>query len=261
MQGIDLFSGAGGMSTGAESCGVNVRYAVESDRDAAATFALNHKNTTLIKRDIRSVKGSHFTSIDRSQPVLLFGGPPCQGFSTSNQRNRGADNENNWLFRQYLRLVREVRPDWVVFENVKGLLETEGGFFLEAVLRGFKDVGYSATRFVLNSADYGVPQKRYRLFIVGSLHGIEVDAPKPTSVTERVTVAQAFDDLPELDNGDAPDEAKYSIPARTQYAKRLRGALGKCHNNLVTNNAPHIIKRYSYIPQGGNWENIPNSPW
>ena len=213
MQGIDLFSGAGGMSTGAEECGVDVHYAVESDRDAAATFAFNHQSTMLIKRDIRHVKGSDFTTIDRGKPIVLFGGPPCQGFSTSNQKNRDANNEKNWLFREYLRLVREVMPDWVVFENVKGLIETENGLFLEAILRGFKRAGYSTTHFVLNSADFGVPQKRNRLFLVGSLHGLEINAPNPT-VTRHVAVTHAFDDLPELENGDAPDEKKYSKPAR-----------------------------------------------
>ena len=143
-----------------------------------------------------------------------------------------------------------------MFENVKGLLETENGFFLEAVLKGFKSAGYTTNHFVLNSADYGVPQKRNRLFIVGSLHGVKIDAPDRTT-KKHVTVAQAFKDLPDLENGDAPDEKEYATHARTQYAKVLRGDLKKCYSNLVTNNAPPIIERYSHIPQGGNWENIP----
>lgn len=256
MQGIDLFSGAGGMSAGATECGINIRYAVESDRFAAETFALNHKQTKLFDCDIRKVKVSDFASLDRNTPVVIFGGPPCQGFSTSNQKNRDAENENNWLYREYLRLVNEVKPDWVVFENVKGLLETEKGFFLDAVLAGFKEAGYTTSHFILNSADYGVPQKRNRLFIIASLHGIEVSAPTPT-VKKHVTVAQAIKDLPELENGDSPDEKMYALPAHTNYAKALRGELKKCHNNLVTTNAPHIVERYSHIPQGGNWEDIP----
>lgn len=256
MQGIDLFSGAGGMSLGAEECGVAVRYAVESDRDAAATFAFNHKHTSLVQSDIRHVKSSHFAEIDRRKPIVLFGGPPCQGFSTSNQKNRDANNEKNWLFREYLRLVREVMPDWVVFENVKGLIETENGLFLDAILQGFKRAGYSTTHFVLNSADFGVPQKRNRLFLVGSLHGIEVRAPSPT-VKKYVTVSNAFEDLPALENGDAPDEMQYSSSARNSYAKLMRGQLEKCYGNMVTRNAPHIIERYSHIPQGGNWKDIP----
>lgn len=256
MQGIDLFSGAGGMSAGAVECGIDIRYAVEADESAAKTFALNHEQTKLFDYDIRKIKSSDFPLLDRSSPVVIFGGPPCQGFSTSNQKNRDAGNENNWLYREYLRLVNEVKPDWVVFENVKGLLETEKGFFLDAVLAGFKKAGYTTSHFILNSAEYGVPQKRNRLFIIASLHGVEISAPSPT-VKKHVTVAQALKDLPELENGDCPDEKLYAAPARTNFAKALRGTLNECYNNLVTANAPHIVERYSHIPQGGNWEDIP----
>ncbi len=256
MQGIDIFSGAGGMSIGAGACGIDVQYAVEFDARAAETFAINHPSTTLFEKDIRTVKGSDFLALDRTQPLVLFGGPPCQGFSTSNQKNRQFDNEKNWLFQEYLRIVEEVRPDWVVFENVKGLLETEGGYFLDAVLQGFKRAGYSTNHFVLNSENFGVPQKRNRLFIVGSLHGRSISSPIP-SVKKAVTVRQAFTDLPDLNNGDMPDEMEYAKIARSNYAKSLRGSLTKCHNNLVTDNAPHIIERYTHIPQGGNWEDIP----
>ncbi|OIQ84251.1 modification methylase BspRI [mine drainage metagenome] len=244
------------MSAGAVECGIDIRYAVEADESAAKTFALNHEQTKLFDYDIRKIKSSDFPLLDRSSPVVIFGGPPCQGFSTSNQKNRDAGNENNWLYREYLRLVNEVKPDWVVFENVKGLLETEKGFFLDAVLAGFKKAGYTTSHFILNSAEYGVPQKRNRLFIIASLHGVEISAPSPT-VKKHVTVAQALKDLPELENGDCPDEKLYAAPARTNFAKALRGTLNECYNNLVTANAPHIVERYSHIPQGGNWEDIP----
>lgn len=256
MQGIDLFSGAGGMSVGAIEAGINVAYAVEADKHAADTFKLNHKNTKILNSDIRKVKGCDFAELNKSEPVVFFGGPPCQGFSTSNQKNRDINNKNNWLYQEYLRLVNEVKPDWVVFENVKGLLETENGFFLEAVLNGFKDIGYTTSHFILNSADYGVPQKRNRLFIIASLHGVEVSAPNPT-VKKYITVAQAIKDLPDLENGNSSDEKHYAGVARTRYAKSLRLGLHSCFNNLVTSNAPYIIERYTHIPQGGNWENIP----
>lgn len=258
MQGIDLFSGAGGMSTGAEMSGINVRYAVEVDPRAAATFMLNHKNTSLFAEDIRKITKNHFEKLRKKEPVVIFGGPPCQGFSTSNQKNRNKRNKNNWLFKEYLRLVDEVKPDWLVFENVKGLIETENGYFLEAVLRGFKKLGYTTSLFVLNSADFGVPQKRNRLFIVGSLHGIEVETPKPT-VKKHRTVQDAIDDLPDLENGDTPDLAAYSKSAQTAYAKLMRSDQEQCYNNLVTNNAPYIVERYAHIPPGGNWKDIPES--
>lgn len=256
MQAIDLFSGAGGMSVGASMCGVDVRYAVELDNHVAATFAFNHKKTTMLNQDIREVTAAQFSNLDKKQPKMIFGGPPCQGFSTSNQKNRDMNNANNWLYREYIRLVHEVRPDWIVFENVKGLIETGNGFFLDAVLGGLNKLGYTTSHFVLNSADFGVPQKRNRLFIVGSLHGVEIEKPKPTVKNHR-TVKDAISDLPELDNGDAPDIKEYSKAAQSTYAKSMRGKLNKCGNNVVTNNAPHIVERYSYIPQGGNWEDIP----
>jgi DNA (cytosine-5)-methyltransferase 1 len=256
MIGIDVFSGAGGMSFGAASCGIDIRFAIENNASAVATFRRNHPRTTVIANDVRSVKLDRRAVRPRGEQVILFGGPPCQGFSTSNQKTRGVDNENNWLFQEYLRFVRTLSPDWIVFENVKGLIETENGFFLEKVLKGFKKFGYATSAFVLNSADFGVPQKRNRLFIVGSLHGVELAAPRRTC-KNYVTVAEAIDDLPDLENGDAPDECTYRKSNYSVYASTMRKRRLTCMNNIVTRNATHIVERYSYIPQGGNWQNIP----
>jgi DNA (cytosine-5)-methyltransferase 1 len=88
------------------------------------------------------------------------------------------------------------------------------------------------------------------------LHGVEVSEPKPTA-KKYLTVKDAISDLPELDNGDASDIKGYSLTAKSAYAKTMRGKLKQCGNNVVTNNAPHIVERYSHIPQGGNWEDIP----
>ena len=256
MQGIDLFAGAGGMSTGAIGCGIDVKYAVELDRHAAATFAVNHPTTCLLHRDVRTVTRKDFRLLERRVPTVILGGPPCQGFSTSNQKNRTLNNEKNWLFIEYLRLIREIRPDWVVFENVKGLIETENGFFLEAIISGFKQAGYTTSHFVLNSVDYGVPQRRNRLFIVGSLNGAEIKPP-PRMMAKHVTVNHALADLPNIENGEIVCERAYPRNACTNYARVMRNELKKCSNNIVTGNAPHIIERYKHIPPGGNWENIP----
>lgn len=256
MQGIDLFCGAGGMSVGAMSIGVDVKYAVENDPNAAATFTLNHKETELFDIDVRKVGGEDFSNLSRLEQIVLFGGPPCQGFSTSNQMTRTKDNKNNWLYLEYVRLVSEVMPDWIVFENVKGLAETEKGYFLDAVLNDFKKLGYSTSHFILNSADYGVPQKRNRLFIIGNLNGMELPIPTPTT-KKHVPVRDAIEDLPSVENGNTVDVMAYSSKARSSYAKQMRKGCENSTNNIVTNNAPHIIERYKHIPQGGNWENIP----
>lgn len=257
MIGIDLFAGAGGMSVGATMAGVNVRLAVEADPHAAATYAHNHPSVRLINSDIRKVRSF---DVDAGRaPTALFGGPPCQGFSTSNQRTRSADNSENWLFKEFLRAVKSCRPDWVVFENVKGIQETEDGEFLERMLIGLRRLGYSLTQEVLNAADYGVPQNRWRLFVVGSLHGVSFEFPKPFA-KKRVTVSDAISDLPRLRNGASFDWLGYkSEPktAKTAYVRAMRGKLQRSPNHHVTNNAAHILRRYSYIPQGGNWEDIP----
>jgi len=242
---------------GAEQCGIRIKYAVEADINAASTFQANHPQTKVLNRDIRKVKRSDFSGLDRHQPLIVFGGPPCQGFSTSNQKNRDAENANNWLYREFIRIVRSAKPNWIVFENVKGLIETENGYFLEAVLLGLKKLGFTTSHFVLNSADYGVPQTRNRLFIIGSRDGIGISPP--AKLTKQVTVKQAFADLPALGNGAAQDLVSYSGPAKADYARLMRNGLRQCYNNIVTNNAPHILERYSHIPQGGNWEDIPAS--
>lgn len=252
--GIDLFSGAGGMSVGATKAGVEIKVAVEADSRAAATYAHNHPGVKLINGDIRWVRSFQVKS-KRAQ-VVLFGGPPCQGFSTSNQRTRSANNPENWLFREFLRAIKITSPDWIVFENVKGIIETEDGLFLEYVLDGFKKLGYTTTHQVLNAADYGVPQNRSRLFIVGSLHGATFRFPKKTT-KRRVTVNEAIADLPRLTNGATYDWLEYRSPATSRYAKAMRGKMALSPNHYVTNNAPHILARYGHIPQGGNWEDIP----
>jgi len=257
MQGIDLFSGAGGMSLGAEGCGISVRYAVESNQHAAQTFAANHKKTTLLQTDIRLLSIQNFSGIDKSQPLIIFGGPPCQGFSTSNQKTRTASNPSNWLFTEYMRIISEIRPEWVVFENVKGLVETARGFFYKKILKAFKTAGYKTTTFILNSAEYGVPQRRRRLFIIGSIHGLSVEPPPPTTITP-ITVRQAIHDLPLLKNGQDGGDMRYRRRP-SAYASEMRGDLEQCGNHIVSNNSQHIIARYSKVPPGGNWKDIPPS--
>ena len=253
MVGIDLFSGAGGMSLGAEWAGVKVKVAVEADPYAAATFRKNHPKTVVINESIESVKSIEFDSEKRK--VIIFGGPPCQGFSTSNQRTRSSDNPLNWLFRHYMRVVRKLLPDWVVFENVTGMVTTEGGRFTNEVLRGFSRAGYTTSHFILNAADFGVPQKRSRLFIVASRDGIQIERPTPGK--GQVTVWDAIGDLPILRNGAVINELSYRCAPLSEYARQLRGGLSSSRNHLVSRNAEEIIKRYTHIPQGGNWSDIP----
>ncbi len=255
--GIDLFSGAGGMSIGAIQSGVDVKVAVEIDKYAAQTYELNHPGTKMINDDIRKVKPTDILpEKEKKGTRILFGGPPCQGFSTSNQKTRNGNNVNNWLFKDYLRIVKGIMPDWVIVENVKGILETENGYFFDEINKHLKAAGYTTSYAVLNAADYGVPQVRNRVFIVGSLHGTNFHFPEPTC-KKHVTVEQAISDLPMLENGANYHELEYARNASTKYQKHIRKSSKKAFNNLVTRNAPLVVKRYEHIPQGGNWEDIP----
>lgn len=118
--GVDVFSGSGGLSLGAEMAGVDVKFAVEVWPSAAATYKRNHPNSTVINKDIQNIDSRKEIYNDGGIFVIM-GGPPCQGFSMSNQRGRTMENPKNQLFKEFVRFVKELNPDWFVFENVYGI--------------------------------------------------------------------------------------------------------------------------------------------
>lgn len=245
------------MSCGAEAAGIKVAMSVESDVHAARTYALNHPSTIVLPKKVELVTRADLTAVKRNgQGTVLFGGPPCQGFSYSNQRTRRIDNPNNWLFTEFLRVVKIWQPDWVVFENVRGITDTEGGIFLSEVVSGLEKCKYSVAHAVLNAVDFGVPQNRSRLFVVARRGSITPTLPKPSRGAV-ITVTDAISDLPALENGASEQWLPYRTSAKSPYARALRGNRRGCSNHLVTRNAKHVITRYRFIPPGGNWEDIP----
>lgn len=254
MIGIDLFAGAGGLSLGAEMAGIDVKYAVENDQYAAKAYEINHKTTVLYNTDIRKVSALDF-SVD-NECLILFGGPPCQGFSTSNQKTRNKDNPQNWLFKEFVRLAREIKPKWILLENVKGIAETEHGFFEHKIKSEFEKLGYLCSIIRPCAVDYGVPQRRTRFFLIGSK---EKRVPILTiSGVERVSVKDALEDLPSLKNGASENILPYKCMAKSSYARLLRGKEKACSGHLVSRNSDLVIKRYAHIPPGGNWADIPD---
>lgn len=255
MIGVDLFSGAGGMSLGAEWAGVSVQVAVEFEPNAFRTYARNHPNCLTLRADAQSI-------LDLRVPhdpgeLIVFGGPPCQGFSTSNQRTRSKENTKNWLYQAFISFVRNVRPAWVVFENVRGILETEGGMFAKQVELDLEALGYQTSSGLLNAADFGVPQYRSRFFIIARHGQPAPELPKPAAVRNVVTVADALSDLPALSMGANIDALPYAKAATSAYARKLRGDLSESTGHLVSKNADYVVERYALIPQGGNWSSIP----
>ena len=222
--GIDLFAGAGGLSLGAKLAGLTVTHAVENQPSAAATYRINHPETEVIERDVRQIEPN---PKKWGRPTVLFGGPPCQGFSTSNQRTRTLDNPKNWLFSEFIRCAKVLKPEWLILENVKGLRETAQGRFERQIIAGFEELGYRTALWVLSAASFGVPQKRSRLFFVGRRKGSVPPPPDPT-VLIPVTVAEAIADLPRLPCGASVDELSYSGKSVSSFAKQMRGHLRAC---------------------------------
>jgi DNA (cytosine-5)-methyltransferase 1 len=255
MIGIEVFAGAGGMSHGAQATGVQVRSAIEINKAACATFSANHPHTDVINSDVAMIERIEVG--ERNAPVILFGGPPCQGFSTSNQRTRNKDNQNNWLFLEFFRISDLLTPDWIVIENVAGIMHTANGDFLSHIASQLYDRGYEFTYGLLQAAEHAVPQRRQRFFLVARKGQSVKPLDSIPKISGELTVRDAISDLPLLKNGDAQGHLPYRNISASSYANSLRGKLEECEGHLVTRNAPHIVERYPYIPSGGNWSNIP----
>lgn len=169
---IDLFSGAGGLSTGLGAAGFTIRAAVEIDRTSASTYAHNHSSTSVMIGDIRRLTGPallRWAGLSPGGLDLLSGCPPCQGFSTLRTRRlvTSSSDPRNDLVLDILRLVRSMKPRAVLVENVPGLA---GDCRFHAFRKGLAASGYSTEYSVLDAQDFGVPQRRKRLVLVGLLN-------------------------------------------------------------------------------------------
>ena len=251
---VDVFSGAGGMSIGAEWAGLEVVLAIEKDKHAAGSFRLNHPNITVLEDDIRNINPLKY--VKGGGLFILFGGPPCQGFSTSNTKTRTISNENNSLYEEFIRFVLTLRPQWFVFENVEGFQKFNKGLIAELLCKKFEKAGYKMTSSILEASNYGVPQHRNRYFMVGNRLGIDFKFPSP--IETKVTVKDAIGDLPYLKNGDSKEALPYKKASSNSYLKTIRNGSKLALQNFVSRNNDYVIERYSYIKPGQNWEAIPS---
>lgn len=265
---IDLFAGAGGLSLGFEKSGYEVIFALENDKHCVQTYKKNRRNkkVKLIIEDIAKVNFKKIlkdSNVKKGTVDIVMGGPPCQGFSISNMRTRNSSNPQNKLFIHFLRAVKEIKPKWVLFENVAGIATFEKGKVTKKIQNKLKQLGYTSSWQILDAAYYGVPQHRRRLFLVGNRLGIKFCFPKTEFDGENkplMTVKDAISDLPFLKNGSSRDVGSYKNHGfcLSEYQKFMRKWHGpSCKNNLVTRNSEKILLRYKYIRQGGNWDNVP----
>ncbi len=226
--GIDLFSGAGGLSLGFEQAGFDVVAAVEIDPIHAAAHKFNFPRCATICRSVVPTSGEFIrkkANIGNKDVDVVFGGAPCQGFSMIGKR--ALDDPRNALVHHFVRLVLELQPKYFVFENVKGLTFGSHRQFLTEIIDAFKDAKYQVVEDyeVLNAADYGVPQDRKRLFLIGARRGQRIPS-YPKGMSKRTTVREALSDLPNADDFPAlamRDWAKARFKKSSAYAARLRG--------------------------------------
>jgi DNA (cytosine-5)-methyltransferase 1 len=234
---ISLFSGAGGLDLGVEHAGYQVRAAVERYADATLTMEKNfpHLAAAVIRDDILNVPTSVILRAaglhDRARPDLLIGGPPCTPFSKSgfwlDWKRAGLDPEAS-LLQAYTRVLREARPHKFILENVYALTYNNRASkdAYERLLREIEDAGYDYRAKVLNAADYGVPQSRPRLFVIGAEKGHRIpDHPDPTHGGKWERRSTGNTDQPHVTAGEALDGLISDIEReeilRGQYAELL----------------------------------------
>jgi DNA (cytosine-5)-methyltransferase 1 len=223
---LDLFSGCGGFSTGFEAATFTTLAAVDIHPPSLETLRANHASTSTILGDIRKVKTDNLLEIipefDRNAAVITAG-VPCQGFSLSN-RKRHAEDQRNYLFHEFIRIVREIRPAAIVLENVSGLVSTKNGAFKREIANAIRELGYDPYFSVPNAARYGVPQLRKRIVFVGVPKGSHWLFPSPIlgeMNTPYRTVAEAIlGDLPKL--GPGAEAFEYTSLPLNPYQQLLR---------------------------------------
>ncbi|MEL7463308.1 MAG: DNA cytosine methyltransferase [Pseudomonadota bacterium] len=232
---ISLFAGAGGMDAGFHQAGFDVKLAIEIDPSCCETLRHNMKSTRVVHGDINALSSEEICELSGLKAGFIdcvFGGPPCQSFSLAGRRE-GLNDERGLLVFRFIEIVRELRPKTFVLENVKGMVNWQGGIVLREIEKMLAEPlptgeSYEVKHSVLNAADFGVPQNRERVFIVGSRTGKEYRFPLAThsaksmeqrlSLKPHVTVGEALGGLPKAD---APSETALRV------SRTIKGRIDK----------------------------------
>lgn len=256
---IDLFCGAGGLSEGFRQAGYRILLGSDVDPIFGETFSQSHAGATFVARPIQSLSSSEIlttTGLSKGQLDVLVGGPPCQGYSVYNH-GRGEHDPRAGLFREYLRIVRDLAPKWLVMENVTGLLSISDGQLIKTIVDEISNLGYAVEWRILRAEDYGVPQERRRVVFVANRIGAPIHFPKieyGEGLKPFTTIWDAIGDLPNLAVGNGTE---YPIAAKTDYQFRMRQGNPDLSNHYGPKLGKSNQERIRHIPQGGSWRDIP----
>lgn len=291
---LDLFAGCGGLSIGLIQAGIKVRWANEINSQAAETYRRSHPGCRVFEEDINILYRRMLDSDkDLPQPGevdLVAGGPPCQGFSGYN-RHRSVEDPRNSLVESFLDVVEHIKPRYVLMENVPGMLSLDKGRVPTLVLAALESLGYDARLGILQAGYHGVPQNRWRVFILAAAIGLKLPEfpipmhafprttifgatafranivkppntgsdlfwkPKPT-----VTVGDAISDLPKIGNGGGEDELKVLTDPKSSYQRFLRGNCTTIWNHRCNRLGDVMLERCEAIPKrpGAGWLDLPD---
>lgn len=215
---IDLFSGSGGSALGFSEAGYEIKVAVDIDKKASESFKLNFPKATVFNKDVTSISSDALmkaAEAENGDEVVIIACPPCQGFSTARRKSEGFNDNRNTLIYQFVRILEEIRPFAFVMENVPGLANGIGKPMFLDILQKIKDLGYQTVHGVVDTADYGVPQRRKRLVLLGTNdHKIRLTFPIQTNqnpdlpgryLAPWITVREAISDLPPINAGERLD--------------------------------------------------------
>jgi DNA (cytosine-5)-methyltransferase 1 len=281
---IDLFAGAGGLTTGFHLAGFQTICAIDENTKALATFKYNYPQTKFIlAKDIRTVNAQELRlalQLDREELTAIIGGPPCQGFSRNIPAGyRYLEDPRNQLYKNFLEFVKEFRPLYVVMENVPEILKAYSGTVREEITIQLERMGYGVTSASLNAANYGVPQTRARAFFVACLNGLVSALPEPThhgdirSIKPKqksiqlnllqpldspiVTVRDAIGDLPVLEAGQEYTADAYICEPQTNYQRLLRSNSDKLVNHIARELSPIQMSRARVLKEGQDARDLP----
>lgn len=263
---IDLFSGVGGLSYGfSKDKHFSVVAANEILPDMAKAYSINHPSVKMYNCDIKIFGLKNLEQdlhIKRGDIDLLIGGPPCQSFSTVGKRL--TSDPRGLLFQEYFRILREINPPVFLFENVRGLLSMQGGSTINTITSLFESLGYKVQCKVLNAADYGIPQIRERVILIGSKMQTAFIYPKQTHTSKKnhpylkphLTLSDAISDLTLIKSNE--ESFLYKCNPQNFFQKTMRY---KAPNKVMDHNSPnnnmHLVKLMNTLPDGGTPADLP----
>jgi len=270
-----LFSGAGGLSLGFEMAGFKIALAIESQKNYMDTYKLNNPKCICLNADITELKPNEIERkyLNNGKIKGIIGGPPCKGFSTVG--NRKLTDPRNMLIYYFIQWVDYFKPNFYVMENVPGILSMDKGGVVKKVKNIYDDIGYSCNMHVLLATEFGVPQVRKRVFLIGnssSLRDIKIkktnqqDAKQKALFEESnlppfLTVKEAFSDIIDVPPivGKISDDVAIEYPnsTKTKYQKYLRANSETLYDHYAPNHSALVKKRISLIKPGKNHSSLP----